>query len=334
MSRTVLVMGGGVGGVVAANVLVKTLPEGNRVIVVDRNDSHNFRGAFPLMLVNRRRPRDISRKLDDLRRKGIDFIQAGIEHLDTGRQKVQTDLGTLEYDYAIISLGAEYHPETVPGMAEGSYNPWSFEGSSRLRRQLAGFRRGRIVFFISSLPISCPPAPYEVMFLLDAYFRHKGVREQVELTLVTPETAPEPLAGPKVGASISRMLNQRHIRLITGAKVLSLDTKSGSLVLDHGISVPGDLFLGVPSHWGPSALRDSGLAEEGGWIAVDPVTLETRDKRVFAVGDAAALKLPVSKIPAPKAGIFAHYQAEVVARNIATMVAGGEPHFRYPGRGL
>jgi sulfide:quinone oxidoreductase len=173
-----------------------------------------------------------------------------------------------------------------------------------------------------------------VMFLLDAFYRQRGLRGQVGLTLVTPEPAPEPLAGPKVGESIRKMMEQRGIELITQAKVLSLDLGRKSLALDHGIDVPGDLFIGVPPHWGPSVLRDSGLAEEGGWIAVDPHTLETRADRVFAIGDAAAIKLPVMKVWAPKAGIFAHYQAEVVARNIASMIAGEIPSFRYTAKGL
>ncbi|MEW5786068.1 MAG: FAD/NAD(P)-binding oxidoreductase [Bacillota bacterium] len=334
MLETVLVLGGGPGGVVAANVLSKYLPKNYRVILVDRNDSHSFRSSYPLLLVNRRRPAQISRKLEDLSRKGIEFIQAEIEQVRPEARLVETSRGALDYDYLVISLGAEQHPETVPGMAEGSYNPWILEGANRLRRQLASFKRGKIVMFIASLPFSCPPAPYEIMFLLDAYFRKRGLREQVDLTLVTPEPTPEPLAGPKVGDSVRKMMEQRGINLITQARVLSLDPDAKQLVLDHGITVPGDLFIGVPSHWGPSALRHSGLVEEGGWIEVDPETLATRADRVFAVGDAAALKLPVMKVWAPKAGIFAHYQAEVVARNIASLIAGERPGYRYTAKGL
>jgi sulfide:quinone oxidoreductase len=336
VSKTVVVLGGGVGGVVASNVLRKTLPKKHRVVLVDRNDRHNFRSSLPLLLVNKRRPAQISRKLENLRRKGIDFIQAEISQLDTGRRTVETSGGELDYDYLVVSLGAEHHPETVPGMAAGSYNPWSFEGASRLRQKLAAFKRGKIVMFAASLPFTCPPAPYETMFLLDEYFRRRGLRGQVDLTLVTPEPTPEPLAGPKVGDSVRRMLEQRGIELITQARVLSLHSHngSGSLLLDHGISIPGDLFLGIPPHWGPSVLRDSGLVEEGGWITVDPDTLEARADRVYGIGDAAAVKLPVMKVWAPKAGIFAHYQAEVVGRNIACMIAGEKPRFRYTGKGL
>lgn len=331
---TVLVLGGGVGGVVAGNVLAKTLPRGNRVVLVDRNDTHNFRSSFPLLLVNKRRPHDLSRKLERLRKKGVDFIQAEATGISPGRKKVETDCGSLDYDFLILSPGAEFHPETVPGFTGGAYNPWSFEGASRLREKLTAFTGGRIVFFISSLPFSCPPAPYEIMFLLDAYFRQRGIREKVELTLVTPEPTPEPLAGPKVGESVRRMMEERGIILYTEAKVLSLDPARRVLHLDHGIDLAGDLFLGVPPHWGPSFLADSGLVEEGNWITVDPHTLQTPSQEIYAIGDATALRLPVWKVWAPKAGIFAHYQAEVVSRNIASLIAGRKPSYRYTGKGL
>lgn len=334
MPETVVILGGGIGGVAAANVLSRTLPKKNQIVLVDRNDSHNLRQTFPALMVNRRRPQQISRRLESLGRKGIEFLQAEIKQVKPGLQQVETDRGTLGYDYLVLSLGAEFHPETVPGMAEGSYNPWSFEGASRLRQKLSHFRKGKIVLFIASLPISCPPAPYEVMFLLDAFYRQRGLRGQVDLTLVTPEPAPEPLAGPKVGESVRREMERRGIELITQANILSLDAENQKLILDHGIEVPGDLFMGIPSHWGPSALRESGLTEKGGWIQVDPHTLETRKERVYAVGDAAAIMLPVMKAWAPKAGIFAHYQAEVVARNISSIIAGEKPTYRYTGKGL
>ncbi len=333
MAKTVVILGGGIGGVAAANVLSSTIPPGNRIILVDRKENYHYRSAYPLLMINRRRPGQVTRSLDRLQKKGIEFFQATVEQVLPLHKQVDTDRGSLDCDFLIIALGAEHHPETVPGMAEGSYNPWSFEGACRLRQKLYRFTQGKIVLFISSLPFSCPPAPYEIMFLLDDFFRRRGQRGQVELTLVTPEPSPEPLAGPKVGESVRQMMEQRGIELITQARILSLDAAKKQLILDHGVTVPGDLFLGVPSHWGPAALRGSGLTEEGGWIKVDPYTLETPAEGVFAIGDAAALKLPVMKVWAPKAGIFAHYQAEVVARNIASLLNGEKPSYRYTGKG-
>ena len=329
----ILILGGGTGGIVAANVLRKTVDKKHKIQLVDQKDRHIFYGTYPMLMVNKREPQELTRKLERLQKKGIEFIQAQVERVNPVQSNVSTNQGTLEYDYLIISLGAEHHPETVPGFSEGAYNIYSFDDVNRVREQLKKFKNGKIVLFISSLPFICPPAAYEMIFLLDAYFREKGIRKKVELMLVTPEPSPEPLAGPKVGESVRRMMEQRDIGLITEARVLSLDSAKKTLHLDHGISIEADLFLGIPSHWGPEVMRDSGLVEEGGWIKVDPHTLETENKKIFAVGDATALRLPLMKVLAPKAGIFAHYQAEVVARNIACLLKGEKPEFRYTAKG-
>jgi len=331
---TVLILGGGTGGVVAANVLGKTLEKIHRIVLVDRKESHVFMGAYPMLMVNKRKPEDITRKLKDLGKKGIEFIQAEVETLHPHQSRVQTDRGNIAYDYLIISLGAEHHLETVPGFAEGAYNIYNFDDVIRLGRRLEEFKGGRVVLFISSLPFACPPAPYEMIFLLDEYFRRRGIRGKVALSVVTPEPGPEPLAGPRVGESVRQMLRERQISLTAEARVLSLDRSSQTLLLDQGIKVEADLFLGVPSHWGPTAMRNTGLTDEGGWIDVDPHTLETKRKNIYAIGDATNLRLPVMNVFAPKAGIFAHYQAEVVSRNIALLIKGKKPRFRYTARGL
>ena len=331
---TVVILGGGTGGVVCANVLGKTLGKGHRVVLVDRKDSHVFMGSYPLLMINKRKAGDITRKLENLAKKGVEFIHSEVKKILTEQSAVQTDSGYIEYDYLIISLGAEHHPETVPGFAEGAYNIYNFDDVIRLGSHLQTIRGGKIVLFISSLPFVCPPAPYEIVFLLDEYFRERGIRDKVELSLVTPEQAPEPLAGPRVGASVRRMLKERRIGLTTNARVLTLDPSSKTLALDQGINVQADLFLGIPSHWGPTVMRSTGLVEEGGWLEVDPYTLETKRKNVFAIGDATGLRLPVMNVFAPKAGIFAHYQAEVVSRNIALLIKGEKARFRYTAKGL
>lgn len=331
---TVLILGGGVGGVVAANVLGKILDQNkHQVKLVDRNDSHLFYSSYPMLMINKRKPQAIIRKLERLQKKGTVVIQGEINHINPEQNNVLTSKGMIDYDYLIVSLGAEHHPETVPGFAESAYNIYSFNDLMLLRNKLHTLQSGNIVLFISSLPYTCPPAPYEMIFLLDAYFRQRGIRERINLTVVTPETTPESLAEPRVGESVRRMLTDRNIELITEAKVLALDSASKTLSLDHGIKLEADLFLGVPPHWGPTPMRETGLVEKGGWIIVDPHTLQTENARIFAIGDASALRLPEMGTMAPKAGIFAHYQAEVVARNVALLLQGKKPKHIFTGKG-
>ncbi len=331
---TILILGGGTGGVVAANVLRRTLGKEHKIVLLDRKENYNYASSYPLLMLGKRKPGQISKKLQRLSRKAINVIKCEVESVSPQEFKVHTDKGSLEYDYLITSPGVEHHPEAVPGFREIAYNVYDLEGNISLSNRLKTFREGKIVIFISSLPFSCPTAPYEMAFLLDDYFRNQGLRGKIEIILVTPEPYPEPLAHPSVGDSIRKMMKKLQIGLFTEAKVLSLDPGRGTLLLDHGITLEGDLFLGIPPHWGPSFLAGSGLLDENGWLEVDPHTLETRNKRIYGIGDATSLRLPVTRVLAPKAGVFAHFEAEVVARNLASLIQGKKGDFRYTGKGV
>ncbi|ATW27985.1 NAD(P)/FAD-dependent oxidoreductase [Candidatus Formimonas warabiya] len=330
MQRT-LILGGGAGGIVASSVLKKAMGSAMQVTVVDRQPNHYYPASFPLLMIGERKPADITRELKRLERKKIETLLDEVVEIDTAGHRVITKQRCLDYDYLIIALGVEYHPETVPGFREFVLNAYQFEEVVEINRRLTDFSSGQIVFFISSLPYKCPPAPYEIMFLLDQFFRQRGLRHQVKLTIVTPDFSPEPLAGPKVGQSVRKMLAERGMELITEAKILAVEKHA--LILDHGTKIPADLLLGIAPHWTPEVLRHTDLVDSSGYIEVDQHTMETRHPGIYAIGDAAAVKLPVMGAYAPKAAIFAHYQAEVVARNIARLARGLSPGFRYAGNG-
>lgn len=93
MGRTVLILGGGTGGVVAGHVLAKVLPKTDRVALVDRSAVHLFRAGLPLVVTGRRRPEDISRSLDSLEKLGVQFIQAEVEEFIPENKAVRTDQG-------------------------------------------------------------------------------------------------------------------------------------------------------------------------------------------------------------------------------------------------
>lgn len=333
MGQTALVLGGGTGGVVAANVLRDTLGAQHRVVLLSRHHQHVYYGALPLLMVGLRVPSDISRPLARLRRRGIDFLRAEVLGLDPERREVHTSQGTVNYDYLVISLGAQHQPSTVPGMDRGSLNPYDIEDVVRIAQSVESMERGRILYFISSLPYSCPQAPYETMLILEDHLRRQGRRNRFQLSIVTPESHPQILGCTITARKLMSTLKQREITLRAGVRVLRMEPEKRRLVMDHNLSETADLFLGLPPHWGPEIMRNSPLADQSGWIEVDPHTLQTADERIWAVGDATGLRTPSTGAFAAKAGVFAHFQAEVVARNIACLLEGSEPRFRYRGKG-
>ncbi|MGH9954571.1 MAG: FAD-dependent oxidoreductase, partial [Nitrososphaeraceae archaeon] len=125
--------------------------------------------------------------------------------------------------------------------------------------------------------------------------------------------------------TVVSMLNEKGIGFHNNAKVSSIDGSSKQIVFENGTREKYELLIAIPPHTSPKVVKESGggLADESGWISVDPKNMQTKHDRVYAIGDVAAVKLP-SGLMLPKAATFAFGQAEIVASNIASSVLGTE----------
>lgn len=328
----VVILGGGIGGVVAANRLRKLLPSEHRVVLVDRSTQTAFPPAFVRILDGRRTIDRITRDLQRLARRGIEVIQADVTELDTEMRTVQTTSGSVYYDQLLVALGAQLAPDRIPGLAEAAHNLFSAQGNEMLRDELQRFQGGNVVVTVASLPYKCPAAPYEAALLIDAVLRERGVRDESRIMLFAPEPAPMPVAGPTVGAQVVALLKERRIEYHPGMPLQSIDQSSKQLTLSDGTAHTYNLLAAVPPHIPPPVLGGSPIVNETGWITVDRETLETSVPNVFAIGDATAIMLD-SGMPLPKAGVFAHGEAEAVARTIAHRVTGKGEAKRFNGHG-
>lgn len=331
-TRSVLVLGGGIGGVAAARALRKRLPSSDRVVLTDREADHRFPPSLLWLMTGARRPEQFTRPLAALRDGGIDFTHGTVTHIDPAGKSAVVDGTTYSGDAMIIALGADYAPETVPGLAAGGHNLYTLEGATAARDALAGFKAGRIVVLTAAPMYRCPAAPYEAALLIEANCTERGVRAAVQVDIYAAEPAPMATAGPAVSAAIRQMVEARGIGYHPEHQVTAVDPSARSISFANGAVARYDLLVYVPPHCAPAVLEESGLLTESGWIPVDRHTLATRFPEVFAIGDNCVIPLKIGK-PLPKAGVFAHGQAEVVARNIASAWTGRGAPARFDGHG-
>ncbi len=330
--KTILILGGGIGGQVAANILRKQISREHRVILVDRRRDYVFSPSLLWLMVGQRKLEQIYRPLDLLSRKGIEVVHADITKIDPAARSVVAGDRTLTGDYLIISLGAELAPEAVPGLREGAHSFYEPSGAEKLWEAVRKFSGGRVVLLVAATPFKCPAAPYEAAMLLEDYFRKRGLRDNVSLSIYTPEPLPMPVAGPAVGNAVKGMVEAKGIGFHPQMKITSVNAPSKELVFENGQRIGYDFLIAIPPHRAPLVVRDSGLSGESGWIPVDARTLKTRYDDVYAIGDITTVMLPVGK-PLPKAGVFAHYEAEAVAKNIAAELAESQPTHTFNGHG-
>ena len=211
--KTIVILGGGFGGLATAQQLRRVLPPEHRIVVVERQNTFSL-CAFNMrfMIGEIKDQRKVERALSGLERKGIEWVHDEILELDPAARRVRTSSGTLEGDYLIIALGAEKDGSGIPGFAESAYNLYDANGAFLVHKALQEFDTGRAIVLICRSPFSCPAAPYEAAFLMESAFRSKGDRQRVEVAVYTPELKPMAGAGPAVGDAVIGMLKERDIK--------------------------------------------------------------------------------------------------------------------------
>jgi sulfide:quinone oxidoreductase len=331
-ARTVVVLGGGVGGLVTANELRRRLDPADRVVLVERERRHLFQPSLLWLMVGRRRRDQIERPLRELLAPRVELVEAEIDSIDPAARRIETTAGVFVGDALVVALGAEPDRDAVPAYREAALDFFSPEGAAACARALDSFEGGRVVVTVAALPYKCPAAPYEAALLLDDELRRRGLRGRSEIDVYSPEPAPLPVAGPAMGAAVVGLLGAKGIRFHPGSRVERFEPSDREIVFADGSRIGYDLLAGVPPYRAPAVVRESPLAGDTGWVPVDRGSLETRHERVHAIGDVATITLANGK-PLPRAGVFAHRQGLVVARRIAATFAGHEAQDTFDGVG-
>jgi len=324
--KTVVVLGGGVGGLVTATELRQRLGKDHRVVLVDREARHIFWPSLLWLQVGLRKPEDIARDLAQLKHKGIEVIKGSVEQIDPVQRAVRVNGKELEADYLVVSLGAQLAPEKIPGLPEsGGHNLYTLEGATAIRDSRAGLMVGELAVLVARTPFKCPAAPYEAAMLLEHDLRKRRVRDRVNVSIYTPEPGPMSVTGPVVSAGVRQMVEERGITYHPQHMVERVDPADRTLKFSNGSEGRYDFLVYVPPHVAPDVVRDAGMTGDSGWVPVDRHSMETKFPGVYAIGDVTGIPLAVG-MPLPKAGVFAHGEGEAVARTVASEITGkGRP---------
>lgn len=319
----IVILGGGFGGVAAA-VAIRSTHGPHSVVLIDRHETGYLAGDNPFIAVGTRRRHEVERHLGDL--EGVTFVEAEIEEIDPSDRVVRTSRGTYEFDYLVIALGAAFDWRAVPG-ARDAHSFYELERAEQLHERLRQFGGGAIAIGVARPPIKCPPAPFEMMLMIEWWLRRQGLRDRSDLHVAIPGPAPLAIAGAEPSAFMADTLERRGIELHTGAAVRAVDERT--MVLADGSELSVDLPITVPVHKPPDVVGR--LLQGAPWMQVDPATLETPYPNVFAVGDVNVI--PIGNAALPKAGVFAAGQGRIAGRVIASRIDGIAPPEPYDGVG-
>lgn len=328
-AQTVLVAGGGIGGVVAANRLRRSLDRRHRVVLVNRDPDFTYAASYLWVMTGSRRPEQITRPLKGLERRGIEVVIGDVTDIDPTSRALTVGERTLAGDHLVVSLGADWATDRVPGLGDHGHTYATLPGAQRLAVELARIESGRIVVVTAAPLYKCPAAPYEAALLIDAGLRARGVRDRVQVVVRSAEPAPMPVAGANVSAAMQQLLADRGIDYQPGRQITAAEPGT---VHFGDISEDADLLVYMPPISAPPVIANSALAAADGWIHADRTTLATGFEGVYAIGDNTHIVLGIGK-PLPRAGVFAHGQARVVADTITANITGKPAPPGFDGHG-
>ncbi|WP_376792860.1 NAD(P)/FAD-dependent oxidoreductase [Thermoflexus sp.] len=326
--RRVLILGGGFGGVATAYALRQRLPAEDEIILIERRPYFMMGLRKTWAMIGRGTLEEGRRSLKALERHGIRVLQGTIASIDPANRAVEVDGQRWEGDAMVVALGAELDPEAIPGFREYAINVYDPNEIPRAAEAVRAFRGGQVVIGIFGVPYKCPPAPYEMAFLLKDFFEARGVRAR--LSVFTPQPMSLPVLGAAGCSVLEGRLAEHGIEFLANHKATAVE--AGAVIFGERRR-PFDLLLGVPPHRCPEVVVRSGLTDGGAWVRVDPRTLQTRFPGVYAIGDITEILLP-NGMPLPKAGVFAEAEGQVVAERIAAAFAGREPEATFGGEGF
>lgn len=337
MSKTVVVLGAGVGGLTAATELGKVLPAQDRIVLVDRS----FIGSLGLSLLwvlrGWRTSEQVTVEPTAAALPGVDMVTAEVERVDLAARTVDCGpAGTIGYDALVIALGASLDNARLPGLPQaldtgvaGQF--YTLAGAADLHRRIQALETGRIMVLVAAVPFKCPAAPFEAAFLIADQLGEKFTSGAVQVDAFTPDPLPMPVAGPGVGEALVGMMTDQGIGFHGSKSATGIDPQTRTVEFADGTGESFDLLAVVPPHTPGTALASSGFGPSG-WIPVDPATLATTTPGVFAIGDSTALLLANGK-PLPKAAIFAEAEGEVAAHQVARYLGYDAPDARFTGEG-
>jgi sulfide:quinone oxidoreductase len=331
--KDIVVVGGGAGGsIVASRVAVDLRGEIRagrlNVTLVTEKDDHLYQPGLLYVAFGEVDPQELHRPQSRLMPPEVRLVVSPVRGVDPQARVVYTQSGErIPYDVLVLATGSVPSMEEVPGLAEGGHEFYTEAGALRLRQALSTWEGGRLVLTVG-VPHKCPVAPLEFTFLVEAYLRARGLRERTEIVYTYPLGRVHTLES--VAPWAQTLLEERGVRVETFFNLESVDPQRRIARSMEGLELDYDLLVAVPPHRGASFLTGGdvpqGLAGPGGWIPTDRYTLEVKGfPGVYALGDAT--DLPVSK-----AGSTAHYQAEVLAQNLVSMVRGEVAGHRYDGK--
>jgi sulfide:quinone oxidoreductase len=324
--KTFLILGAGTGGTMVANKMSHLLDENEwKIIIVDKNETHYYQPGFLFIPFGIYSPSDVVKPKRDFIPQNVEFVYSDIELIEPeqNRVKLTKENRVINYDQLVIATGCYVQPDEIDGMLDGGgwqkniFDFYTPEGAVKLRDFFKFWKGGRVVLNVAEMPIKCPVAPLEFLFLADWFFHERSIRDKVEIVYATP--LPGAFTKPRASAILGDILGEKGVHLEPDFNIMEVDSGENKIRSYDEREIEYDLLVTIPTNMGAEVIGRSGMGDDLNFVPTDKNTLQSKKwENVWVIGDAG-------NVPASKAGSVAHFMLDVVVENILRTIEGLDP---------
>jgi len=328
--KKLVILGAGTAGTIMLNKLTPALDQDEwQITIVDQHETHYYQPGFLFIPFGIYGPQDVIKSKRDFFPSGADVVFSEIAKIEPENSRVLLKDGkVLAYDYLIIATGSKIAPSEIeglegPGWHKNIFDFYTIEGASALARFFKYWEGGKLVLNITEMPIKCPVAPLEFVFLADWWFTEQGIRDKVDIHFVTP--LPGAFTKPKASKVFGDFLGKKNIHLTSEFNIARVDSENNKIVSWEEQEIDYDVLITIPTNMGDAVIERSGLGDELNFIPTDKQTLQSKaHKNIFVIGDATDL-------PSSKAGSVAHFEADILFENFLSVIEGRSMRAAFDG---
>ncbi len=328
--KKLVILGAGTAGTMMLNKLYNALNKNEwQITIVDQHEKHYYQPGFLFIPFGIYSKNDVIKPKRDFFPSGVNVIMSQIDKVEPENNSVLLKNNqVLSYDLLLIATGARISPEETEGMKDKLWHKnifdfYTIEGACALADFFKHWEGGKLVLNVTEMPIKCPVAPLEFVFLADSYFTEKGLRNKVEIHFVTP--LPGAFTKPKASSILGDFLDKKNIKLTTDFSIGRVDNDGKKIISWDEQEIPFDVLVTIPTNKGDDFVERSGMGDELNFIPTNKHTLQSENyKNIFVIGDA-------TNLPSSKAGSVAHFQSDILFENIVSFINGRELKEKFDG---
>ncbi len=326
--KRIVILGSGAGGTMVAAKLRHELSESEwEITITDNDEIHHYQPGWLFIPFGVYTAKDCAKPKRDFIPQGVDFVLDEVVSVDTDKRQVQAKKGSYNYDWLVIATGCRIVPEEVEGMMDdwrgNIHDFYTLEGAVELYKKFKYLDSGRVVLNIAEMPYKCPVAPIEFIFMADWFFKINGVRDNIEIEMVSPlgDVFTKPMAAKIFGG----FATMKNIKFTGNFDIAKVNAKDKTIESHKGDKIPYDLLVAIPPNFGAQFIEDSGMGDPMCYVDTDNFTLKAKNfDHIYVIGDA-------TNVPTSKAGAVAHYESDTVVENLVREIDGQEPKATFDG---